>query len=173
MNIKNTITLILSLCLTTIVFAARPTWKSKDDLQKASSKAAACAPATELVLMNFNNVRALIETGGSMWQDRATGNAFYRIPAEGNLSVIFAGALWLGGISPDQQLKMAAVTFRQNGNDFWPGPLTIDGTAEIDESTCIEYDQFYLTERAWAEEHRAYHNCLNDPDCNTEYTWPN
>ena len=35
----------------------------------------------------------------------------------------------LCGISPDQQLKLAAVRYRTNGNDFWPGPLSNDGTA--------------------------------------------
>jgi len=109
----------------------------------ASTRAAACAPATALREMDFNNVRALIETGGSMWQDRSTSRAAYEVPKNGEVSSLYAGALWMGGFSPDQQLKLAAITFRADGNDFWPGPLTNDGTAEIDENVCQEYDTFY------------------------------
>ena len=34
-------------------------------------RAANCSPSNERLFMEFNNVRALVETGGSMWQDRA------------------------------------------------------------------------------------------------------
>ncbi len=163
MNIKKLLALLtIILFLSTQADAMRYNWKSTKDAKQSVQKAAACAPATELVLLQYNNVRALIETGGNMWQDRATSRAFYRVPAEGNVSVIFAGALWLGGISDDLQLKLAAVTFRADGNDFWPGPLTLNGTAEIDEATCEEYDRFFVTERQWAEQHRAYYDCLNN-----------
>ena len=98
--------------------------------QEDDTRAAACAPATGLRQMEYNNVRALIETGGSLWQDRANSSASYVVPAEGEVSVLYAGSLWLGGLSPDQQLKLAAIRFRTEGNDFWPGPLTVDGAAE-------------------------------------------
>ena len=120
------------------------------------SVAAACAPAAALKNLEWNNVRALVETGGSLWQNRAQGNAAYEIPKDGNVHSIYAGALWMGGISPDQQLKLAAIKFRANGNDFWPGPLTNDGSAEVDETTCNEYDRFFTTTRADSERHRQY-----------------
>jgi hypothetical protein len=132
------------------------------------TRAAACAPATGLRQMEYNNVRALIETGGSLWQDRANSRASYIVPAEGNVSVLYAGSLWLGGTSPDQQLKLAAIRFRTEGNDFWPGPLTVDGAAEVDESVCSQYDKFFLSYKQDAQEHRRYYDCLNDPTCNLE-----
>jgi len=131
----------------------------------ASTRAAACAPATALREMDFNNVRALIETGGSMWQDRSTSRAAYEVPKNGEVSSLYAGALWMGGFSPDQQLKLAAITFRADGNDFWPGPLTNDGTAEIDENVCQEYDTFYRIRKTDVIAHRFYFDCLNDPEC--------
>ncbi|MFK7757006.1 MAG: T9SS type A sorting domain-containing protein [Flavobacteriales bacterium] len=166
---KKLLTLLTVLILATLQsFALSYSWKSKGAAAPTSNKAMACSPATELVLLQYNNVRALIETGGNMWQDRSTSRAFYRIPAEGLVSAIYAGSLWLGGISPDQQLKLAAVTFRTDGNDFWPGPLTTDGAAEVDADVCEQYDQFFLTERQWSERHFAYHECLNDPFCDVE-----
>ncbi|MDZ4824412.1 MAG: T9SS C-terminal target domain-containing protein, partial [Flavobacteriales bacterium] len=124
-----------------------------------NTRAAACAPATALMDLAWNNVEALIETGGSMWQDRANSTSAYEIPkvedANGPCS-LYAGALWMGGISPDKQLKLAAITFRQNGNDFWTGPLTNDGTAEVTENVCEYYDQFFVSYRLDAQRHYQY-----------------
>ncbi|NNE55154.1 MAG: T9SS C-terminal target domain-containing protein, partial [Flavobacteriales bacterium] len=136
------------------------------------TRAAACAPASGLRDLEWNNVRSLIETGGSLWQDRANSIASYIVPADGDNSVLYAGSLWLGGLSPDQQLKLAAITFRANGNDFWTGPLTNDGSAEIDELTCDEYDRFFVSLRADSQRHRQYHDCINDPDCDLETEFP-
>src|SRR5688572_26399856 len=90
----------------------------QSDIVVGDSRVAACAPATGLRNIEWNNVKALIETGGSMWQDRANSRAAYVVPKDGGVSSIYAGALWMGGISPDQQLKIAAVTFRADGNDY-------------------------------------------------------
>jgi len=90
-------------------------------------RAEACAPATALRDLEWNNVRALIENGGALWYDRAIDKGAHFVPKEDGVSVVYGGALWLGGISPDQQLKLAAVRYRNTGNDFWPGPLTNDG----------------------------------------------
>ena len=129
------ITLLLTAALlSTSAFAYKyvgpegPGANNSDDIVSAepATRAAACAPATALRDLEWNNVRALIETGGSMWQNRATSQASYEVPKGGGVSSLYAGALWMGGISPDQQLKLAALRFR-NGNDFWTGPLTNDG----------------------------------------------
>ena len=137
-----------------------------------ATRAAACAPATGLRDLEWNNVRALIETGGSMWQNRATSQASYEVPKNGGVSSLYAGALWMGGISPDQQLKLAALRFR-NGNDFWTGPLTNDGSAEVDATTCDIYDNFFISTRADAERHRQYFDCTADPECDLEEQFPN
>ena len=36
-------------------------------------------------------------------------------------NTMFAGALWIAGVSDGGQLKVAAQTYRQDGNDFWTG----------------------------------------------------
>ena len=119
----------------------------------------ACAPATGLRDLEWNNVKSLIETAGSLWQDRARSRAAYEVPIGGGVSSLYAGALWMGGISPDQQLKLAALTFR-SGNDYWPGPLTTDGAAEVDKNTCNEYDDFFVSTRADAQRHRQWFDAL-------------
>ncbi len=99
----------------------------------------------------INNVRTIIFSGGDMWWDRnGNGQAFYYLPAVQNkangVSSSFAGSIWLGGLDAGGQLKIAAMTYRQNGIDFWPGPLdTIN--ASSDAATCAKYDQIYKVSR--------------------------
>ena len=138
------------------------------------TRSASCAPATGLRNLEWNNVKALIETGGSMWQDRANSRAAYIVPKEGNVSSIYAGALWMGGISPDQQLKLAAVTFRADGNDFWPGPLTNDGTASVTPQVCTQYDRFFVSLRQDSQRQRQFFDCdeAGEDDCIENYAIP-
>ena len=110
------------------------------------SRAEACAPATALRDLEWNNVRALIENGGALCTTEPSTEA-HPVPKEEGVSVVYGGALGLGGISLDQQLKLAAVRYRNTGNDFWPGPLTNDGAAETDPLTCEAYDKFTVTYR--------------------------
>ena len=60
------------------------------------SKAANCTPATGRKFLEFNNVSALIETGGSMWLDRSRGKNAYEVPKGSGNTLIYIGALWMG-----------------------------------------------------------------------------
>ncbi len=131
-------------------------------------KGANCAPATARLFMQFNDVSALLENGGSMFQNRGgQASAGYEVPKGSNKYAIFSGSLWMGGTDVNGQLKLAALTFR-TGNDFWPGPLTVNagsgdydpsvpagdnvtrdfGEANIDPDQCLRYDQFYTIRKA-------------------------
>ncbi len=130
-------------------------------MSSGETRAAACAPATGLVDQQWNNVKARIETGGNMWQDRQNSRAAYEVPKGGGVSAIYAGGLWMGGKSLDQTLKLAAVKFRGEGNDYWPGPLSNDGTAEVTPETCLQWDKFMVTYRLDAQKHKTYWDLIN------------
>lgn len=160
--------------------------------QNSQTRAAGCAPANERLFIDFNNVRALIETGGRLWQDRSTSNASYEVPKDEGNHVLYAGALWMGGTDINGQLKLAAQTFG-SGNDFWAGPLgeliagtgnynpfvvqnaetTLykdNGAAEIIPSECLKYDQFFTIRKTEVKQFIAWWKCENgeveDPaDC--------
>lgn len=133
--------------------------------------AAGCASAVALSILELNNVRARVEgTGGSMFQDRANSIADYEVPKrtssnDPKYTSIYAGALWMGGQDVNGQLKIAAVTFRQSGNDFWPGPLNTS-TAEIDPATCFEYDKFFGVSRAMINQFVAWYQAGLDDAAN-------
>ena len=142
-------------------------------------KAAACVPASDRITLEYNNVRAIIENGGNMWQRRG-GNSLpgYEIPKStlpaapfSGASSIFAGGLWMGGVSSDNQLKLAAVLFRAQGNDFWPGPLN-NTNASVEAETCLAYDRFWVTERAQVETYIQWYQCQNDPECDLNELFP-
>jgi hypothetical protein len=113
--------------------------------------ASGCLPATSATELDINNVRARINTGGDMWWD-LQGTAQYEIPKGSKKTSMFAAALWIGGLDVNDQLKLAALRFRQVGNDYWPGPLTIDGTASVDAETCSEWDRHFIITRAQVAE---------------------
>ena len=119
---------------------------------------AGCTPSSTFAWLNINNARVRVNAGGDMWWDLpgGTGSKYY-IPANGSATSLYAGSLWIAGLDINQQLKCAAIRFRQVGNDFWTGPLTIDGTAAIDPATCMEYDKMYSITRAEVDEFLA--NC--------------
>ena len=96
---------------------------------------------------------ARINTGGDMWWDLPGGiGAQYFIPKSGTATSMFSGSLWIGGLDINNQLKLAAIRYRQVGNDYWPGPLTTDGTAAVDQETCSEYDKHYPITRLEVDE---------------------
>ena len=107
---------------------------------------AGCTPSSTYAFLNINNAKVRVNAGGDMWWDLG-GNAKYFIPANGSATSLYAGSLWIAGMDINNQLKCAAVRFRQVGNDFWTGPLTIDNTASIDAATCMEYDKMYNIRR--------------------------
>lgn len=154
-----------------------------------STKAANCVAPTERRFMRFNDVRALIETGGMMWQDRFLNRSSYQVPKPPDSnpvgpSVMYAGALWMGGTDVNGQLKLAAQLFGARGRDFWTGPLTINtnsgnynpanpvygnvtrpfGEATILPTTCIAWDKFFTIRKSEVNTFIRYWICNNDEE---------
>ena len=117
---------------------------------------AGCSPSSAFEWLNINNVRTRINAGGDMWWDLPGGiGSQYYIPANGSATSLYAGSLWIAGLDINNQLKCAAVRFRQDGNDFWTGPLNLEG-ASIDEVTCARWDQLFKITREEVDEFRNH-----------------
>jgi len=116
-----------------------------------------CAQAVRQIDLDINNVRARLLVGGDVWWDGNNGRYIVPNVAAGEVEVssIFAGAVWLGGIDPAGNLKMAAQTYGTgNGtSDFWPGPLTEDGVVE--DEVCAQWDNFFSVSGAEIDLHIA------------------
>jgi hypothetical protein len=139
---------------------------------------AGCAPSNERLTMNFNDVSALLETGGMLFLNRASGVAAYEVPKGGGVTAIYAGSLWMGGTDSQGQLRLAAALFRQ-GNDFTSGPLgglvnagdydpsqpVADnatrpyGGASVSANECLAYDKFFTIRKAEVIAYNTWWEC--------------
>jgi len=108
-------------------------------LSASTSKAQTPFPTIDSV--NINNINASVLVHGDMWWNGnpATGihKCFYPNGTQKNIA--FASALWMAGYDGASQLHVAAQTYRQHGNDYWPGPLNSSDTLT------------YATSQDWAK----------------------
>ncbi|NOT37735.1 MAG: hypothetical protein HOP11_10200 [Saprospiraceae bacterium] len=108
-----------------------------------------CAPATKQIDQDVNNVRARLLNGGDCWNDNAgQAKGRYIVPkieagsGKQEVSSLFAGGVWVGGLDPAGALKLMGQTYRSaTANDCWPGPLTDLGEAST--KTCLDWDRFF------------------------------
>ena len=147
------------LSLTLSVVARENVGEKRIEAPKQSHKlmkyAASCEPSTASADLDVNNVRTKILNGGDMWWDLS--NPKYEIPKIADQNSVrkhslFSGAIWVGGYDNGNTLKLAAMTYRQRGNDFWPGPLD-PLTANTDEANCKKWDNIYKIKGSEIIEH--------------------
>ena len=66
--------------------------------------------------LDINNVKAWISADGILF-----GNTLgLEIPKGSGKNIPAVNSLWIGGLDGGGSLKLAAHTYRQTGNDFWP-----------------------------------------------------
>ncbi|MCK9204939.1 MAG: hypothetical protein M0P58_10970 [Bacteroidales bacterium] len=168
--------LVIAFCLwaTNTVFAEeihKSGGKSADVIKET---AAGCAAGSSYKYLDINNVRTLMYSYGNGWFLEV---AEYEIPKGSNKTSMFSTSLWIGGIDINNNLKLAAYRYGQGPttatahtkNDFWPGPLTVDGTAAIDVETCANYDKLYQMTRTEVQEFLAW---WDDKAAYPDYTIP-
>lgn len=92
--------------------------------------------------LNINNVRTGVATANRLWWD-GSGGPNYVVPnlPDESPSALLTGSYWIGGYDDMGQLRVSASTYRQSGNDFFPGPL--DENGEVDESSCMNFDRLW------------------------------
>jgi hypothetical protein len=118
-------------------------------------KAAGCAPPTSTTYLELNNVRAMIHTAGNLWQIPGQNFAQYEVPKNSGIMALFTSALWLGGTDVNNQLKLAALRYR-NGQDYWTGPLS-KIYAETSYENCNKYDKHFISTQDMVREFSAWY----------------
>ncbi len=126
--------------------SARENIGAKRPAAQLKTTAAACQPANSAIDLDINNVRARLMTGGDMWWNNSQGNAAYEVPKGSGRHAQFAASCWIGGFDQQGQLKVAAQTYRQDGNDYWPGALDNDG--KITSEQCAAWDKFWKVDKS-------------------------
>ncbi len=111
--------------------------------------------------LDFNNVKASINTNGILFNDGNNGG--YEVPNGGGVSAIFSSAFWFAGQDVGGQFKLAAQTNSSN-LDFSTGPLsTFNGTtasngvaygdANIIPSEIVAYDRIWTISQVEIDNH--------------------
>ncbi len=174
----------LGLCLVAFGLLGGPSLLARESVGAARRVASGyrvasdCVPPGTSTQLDINNVRALLHNGGDMWWD-LVGEPRYEIPKGSYTHSLFAGSLWIGGLDEAGQLRVAAQTYRQSGNDFWPGPLTggaVGGEATTDQETCEQWDQMFKISKAEISAFQADYadnNVIDNPENYPNvYNWP-
>lgn len=151
-NMKTKITALFALLLVLNTAIGRENVNSTGDggsgdgqkLTNSQKVMGGCTQGKTQSELKLNNVRARLLTCGDMWWD-LNSNPKYEVPKGSGSYASFAGSLWFGGYV-NSQLRISAMTYRQNGIDFWPGPLD-PSTVDVDAATCNAYDKHWRFNR--------------------------
>ncbi len=126
--------------------------------EKALAYKMNCAQATAQTELDINNVRARLLVGGDFGWDGNRGR--YIVPkvepgGPPEVSSLFAGAIWLGGVDALSNLRLAAQQYGTGtgSSDYWPGPLTSIGQTQAE--TCANWDRFFSVTSADIDLHLA------------------
>jgi hypothetical protein len=100
--------------------------------------------------LDHNNVKARIQASGLQFWSGPIESASYgstglfEFPKGSGKMTIFNSSLWIGGMDESNNLHLAAERYRQYGFDYWPGPLSIEGSQlNIDSTTVIEWQKVW------------------------------
>ncbi len=102
-----------------------------------------CTNPQSQIDIHGNNIRARLLNGGDLFWDFSDAQFLPNYQAgQANPATIFAGSLWIGGIEPAGNIKLAAVTYRSDGKpDFFAGPLDPDGFTTA--TACSNWDRHF------------------------------
>jgi len=120
--------------------------------------------------IDANRINAAVLVHGDMWWNPATGRPECEFPAASGKHIGFASALWMSAYDDAGQLHVAAQTYRQNGSDFWPGPL--DASGALDYATSGKWAKIWKVRRSDVALHLSniMHHTGNTPEA--ILTWP-
>ncbi len=97
----------------------------------------------------------MVHTAGNLWQIPNQNFSQYEVPKNSGIMALFTAALWLGGTDINNQLKLAALRYRQ-GQDYWTGPLS-KVIAETTYENCSKYDKHFITTQDMVREFNAWY----------------
>lgn len=96
--------------------------------------ASAQLPFNAINVIDINNISASLAVHGDFFWEPATGMSMVNFPKNASTTPTSVSALWMSGTATGNKLHLSAQTYRQKGNDYWPGPLDNTGSLNISES---------------------------------------
>jgi hypothetical protein len=81
--------------------------------------------------LNQNNVSADLQDEGFFFNNTATSNHGFEVPAGNGTHLIYSSSFWMGGTDVNGQLKLAAQRYLGSGQDYWSGFLELGSAAPV------------------------------------------
>ncbi len=136
-----------------------PDWYTNHSKSIRPKSTGGCATPAYSSVLELNNVRTTIHTGGDMWWD-LLGNPRYEIPKGSGKHSLFLGGIWIGGTDVNGQLRVCAVRYRQDGTDYYTGPLIVSGPnrGTTTPEECEKYDKHFRIKRSEVARFRTWIN---------------
>lgn len=78
--------------------------------------------AYKMDFLDINNFRAMISPFGHHFWNGDTASC--EVPKVSGKSPLYCSTVWMGGYTETGDLHIAAELYRQNGSDFYPGPIS-------------------------------------------------
>lgn len=105
-----------------------------------------------IAFLEGNMIRSGVLNRGDWAWNPVSQIAQYEVPVHSGRVSVFASAIWLGGFDQSDNLYTAAMTYRQAGVDFQPGPLDTQGNISATSGT--DFDHIWLTRKSDVDEFR-------------------
>ncbi len=120
--------------------------------------------------VNINQINASVLVHGDMWWNPATETTHCFFPNGTQKNISFLSSLWMSGYDAGSNLHLAAQTYRQSGNDYWPGPLNASDTLTY--ATSHDWAKIWKVNRTDINAFRilTLHDVSNTPSA--IWTWP-
>ncbi|MBL4624393.1 MAG: hypothetical protein JKY42_04550, partial [Flavobacteriales bacterium] len=81
-------------------------------------------PSNAQETIDINNIRAIINTDGTLFKNSAYGAGF-EVPKDSGTHSIYTGSIWFAGMNQTGQLHTAAMWYgTSEDHDYWPGPIS-------------------------------------------------
>lgn len=90
--------------------------------------------------VDIGNIKAAMLVHGDMLWDADTA-AQCEFPKGSGIHAAFVSTVWMSGYDGQNQLHVSSQTYRQSGNDYWPGPL--DNNGNLDHSTSEKWARIW------------------------------
>jgi hypothetical protein len=172
---KTYLPILFLFCIFNVPAKDNSTTLTETNNQNVQMIGGGCMDPSSSAELDIGNVRANILGGGDMWWNLT--DARYEVPIDEGVHSLFAGSLWIGGMDNQNNLKIAAMTYRQTGSDFYPGPLNADTESDnygtITDSDCNDYNQHWVVTKSDVESYVTYMDCVTNPDCDATSMFPN
>jgi hypothetical protein len=113
------------------------------------------------VVVDTSNVAASVNSSGALFRG-IDGMSGFEFPKGSGVHTMYSSALWLAAMDQNNQLHTAAAKFGMDQEDFYPGPLTVDGTASTTASVMETYDRVWLANATDVERHLLFLESVNN-----------